>query len=353
MAHIWLRAEQRPNERRTPLTAAGATALVSAGHRVAVEDAPDRAVATATFRDAGARIVPAGAWPDAPPDAVILGLKELPDDGTPLVHTHVMFGHAYKDQPGAARLLGRFATGGGTLLDLEYLLDEGGRRLVAFGHWAGYAGAAVTLRVWADAKADRATASLGEARDPGTMAADAATALRGAPRPSVIVVGALGRVGGGARTLCDSLGVQVTAWDLAETAHGGPFPEILRHDVLLNCILAGPGAPILVGAEAGAEPRRLRAVGDIACDPDSAFTPIRVNDRTTDWNRPARRVAATPPLDVVAIDNLPALLPHAASVDFAGQLLPHLMTLDDPAARPWAGALARFRAHLARTEVPS
>ena len=31
-------------------------------------------------------------------------LKELPEDGTPLAHRHIMFGHAYKGQP-AGRVL--------------------------------------------------------------------------------------------------------------------------------------------------------------------------------------------------------------------------------------------------------
>jgi saccharopine dehydrogenase (NAD+, L-lysine-forming) len=60
-----------------------------------------------------------------------------------------MFGHAFKGQHAGKALLARFRAGGGTLYDLEYLVDEAGRRLAAFGYWAGYAGAAVTLKAWA------------------------------------------------------------------------------------------------------------------------------------------------------------------------------------------------------------
>ena len=84
-----------------------------------------------------------------PADAIIFGLKELPEDGTPLTHRHIMFGHAYKGQPAGRVLLKRFKAGGGTLYDLEYLVDEKGRRVAAFGYWAGYAGAAVSLKCWA------------------------------------------------------------------------------------------------------------------------------------------------------------------------------------------------------------
>ena len=51
---------------------------------------------------------------------------------------------------GSVRLR-RFRDGGGTLYDLEYLTDENGRRMAAFGYWAGYAGAAVSLKAWAAA----------------------------------------------------------------------------------------------------------------------------------------------------------------------------------------------------------
>jgi saccharopine dehydrogenase (NAD+, L-lysine-forming) len=87
-------------------------------------------------------------WPDAPKEAIIFGLKELPEDGTPLIHRHIMFGHAFKGQHSGKALLQRFQAGGGTLYDLEYLTDATGRRVAAFGYWAGYAGAAVSVIAW-------------------------------------------------------------------------------------------------------------------------------------------------------------------------------------------------------------
>ncbi|MGB0298523.1 MAG: saccharopine dehydrogenase, partial [Paracoccaceae bacterium] len=93
-------------------------------------------------------IVRENTWSDAPNDAIIFGLKELPEDGTPLIHRHIMFGHAFKGQHSSKALLQRFQAGGGTLYDLEYLTDATGRRVAAFGYWAGYAGAAVSVIAW-------------------------------------------------------------------------------------------------------------------------------------------------------------------------------------------------------------
>ncbi len=343
MTHFWLRAESRTDEARTPLLPEGAAALIAAGHRISVETAPRRLLADDGFRAAGCNIVAEGSWPQAPRDAVILGLKELPEAETPLVHRHVMFGHAYKGQPGAAALLRRFRDGGGALLDMEYLTDAEGRRVAAFGYWAGYAGAAVALLALAAARDARPMAPLSAWSDRAAMTDAVAVAL-GSARPRVLVIGALGRVGRGAADLCEAVGLQVTGWDQAETAGGGPFPEVLAHEVFLNCILARPGTPVFVAAGDGDRPRALRVIGDIACDPDNSFSPIKVNRRVTSWAAPARRVHATPPLDVVAIDNLPSLLPRESSEDFAGQLLPHLIDFDSDPDRVWARARGCFDA---------
>ena len=93
-------------------------------------------------------------------------------------------------------------------------------------------------------------------------------------------------------------------------------------------------------------PRSLRVIGDIACDPGSDFSPIKVYDQVTDWHNPALRVHATPPLDVTAIDNLPSLLPRESSEDFAAQLLPLLADLDQIDAGAWGRAQATFQTHM-------
>lgn len=153
-------------------------------------------------------------------------------------------------------------------------------------------------------------------------------------------------MGTGAADLLTEMGVPVTRWDMEETAHGGPFPQVLAHEIFINAILAQPGAPVFVPASAVNPGRALRVIGDVACDPTSDFSPIRVYDRTTTWDAPALRVADDPPLDVIAIDNLPSMLPRQASVDYAAQLLPVLRRLDRPDEGPWGRAAAIFREHL-------
>ena len=349
MTHLWLRAEQRANETRTGLTPEGAAALIGAGIKLTVEDSNSRVLPTAAYQQAGCEIAPAHSWPDAPRDAVIFGLKELPEDGTPLTHTHIMFGHAYKGQASGQTLLKRFKAGGGTLLDLEYLTDDTGRRVAAFGYWAGFAGAAVAVKC-------RIAQLRGEVCGPvqpypdaealkAALAEELAQVEAGADR--ALVIGALGRVGRGAADLCAAMGIPVTGWDMAETAHGGPFPEILDHAYFFNCILANADTPAFIRPDAPQADRALRVIGDIACDPDSAFNPVQVYDRATTWEAPALRVHDEPPLDVTAIDNLPSMLPLESSEDFASQLLDTLLALPKDDAPVWQRARDLYARHVA------
>jgi saccharopine dehydrogenase (NAD+, L-lysine-forming) len=341
MTHLWVRAESRDHEARVGIMPDGVAALIAQGIRVTVEDSHQRIIPIADYAATGAEIAAEGEWTNAPLDALIFGLKELPADGTPLRHTHIMFGHAYKGQADGRILLNRFKVGGGRLLDLEYLTDDTGRRVAAFGYWAGYAGAAVSLMCW---MAQQRGAAMGPVRAVPSQAAlldDLKTTMAqiDTPRPKALIIGALGRVGTGAADLCRDMGVGTTLWDMAETASGGPFPQILAHELFLNCILARPGTPVFVHASAKTANRRLSVIGDIACDPDSDFSPIKVYDRVTKWDAPALRIHDAPILDVTAIDNLPSLMPLESSADFAAQLLPYLGTPDSDV---WARASVLF-----------
>ena len=350
MTHLWVRAEQRDNEERVGLSPEGAAALIATGIVVTIEECPTRCTPIQGYKEAGCNIAPSNTWPTAPLDAIIFGLKELPEDGTPLKHKHIMFGHAYKGQPSGQRLLRRFVAGGGTLYDLEYLVDGTGCRVAAFGYWAGYAGAAVALKCWAAQQSGKRVGAMGTYPNSATLVADLQRDLVNvASIPSALVIGALGRVGTGASDLCAQLGVTTTKWDIPETASGGPFPEVLQHDIFFNCILAAPDTPVFVPKAAKTTPRQLTVIGDIACDPDSTFSPVKVYDRTTTWAQPTLRVHDNPPMDVTAIDNLPSMLPNESSQDYAAQLLPSLIELLDLETGVWGRAKNIYLEH---TKVP-
>jgi saccharopine dehydrogenase (NAD+, L-lysine forming) len=330
-----MRSETRQAECRAPIVPGDARKLTEHGFTVTVEESPHRAFPLADYVAAGCQTAPAGSWVDAAPDEYIVGLKELPDLPETLRHRHVYFGHAYKGQQGAAGLLRRFAAGGGALLDLESLVDDDGRRLAAFGFWAGYAGAALAVLY----RGGRLAVPLRPVTKDGLDAELRAT--RNGQPPRALVIGALGRCGHGARGALAAAGIEPTCWDIEETRQLDRA-ALLDQDILVNAVFTTHlTEPFLRPADLDGQARRLSLVSDVTCDVTSVCNALPIYDSVTSWQQPVRRLRSGPrPLDIIAIDNLPSLLPGEASTDFSAQLVPQLMTLGTAPA--WQRCLRAF-----------
>ena len=333
--HFWIRHESRATERRAPVVPADILRLLDEGFRVTVEDSPQRVVPTEDYHSAGAEIAEPGSWVDAPDDAVVLGIKELPEEPRELRHTHVYFAHAFKGQSDATETLGRFEAGGGRLFDIEYLLDDQARRVVAFGYWAGYVGAALGVLQLAG-RLESPLTHLAKAdldqrlRDAHDAVADAA----------ILVTGARGRSGRGARAALAVNHHEPTRWDRPETARLD-MDDLFRHDYLVNCVgIKTPQTPFVTPDDLDRE-RRMHLIADVTCDVTSDTNMLPVNTAITSWDDPVRRFDGTGgPLEVIAVDNLPSLLPLEASETFSADLTTQLLNftdVDEPTG-PWAAA---------------
>ena len=165
----------------------------------------------------GCKLVENNSWPSAPADIPIIGLKELPESTDPLPHTHIQFAHCYKQQGGWSKVLARFHRGQGTLYDLEFLTDDQGRRVAAFGYHAGFAGAAAGALAFAAEKTGTSLGQLEPYENEDAMVESVKKELGGSGKPlKVLVIGALGRCGRGAVDLFRKIGVEecVLAFDI-------------------------------------------------------------------------------------------------------------------------------------------
>ena len=350
---MWIRSESRGTERRAPVVPADVQLLVDAGFEVTVEESPQRVFAIEEYAAAGASIAAGGAWTEAPHDAYVLGIKELPDDPATLRHRHIYFAHAFKGQEDARRTLERFRRGGGRLLDIEYLTDTDGRRVVAFGFWAGYVGAALGVLHLAGTL----TAPLAPMAKHELDAALEQAGKAGADQLLALVTGAHGRSGHGAQRALMTAGVPATRWDRQETQDLHK-QALLGHDLLVNCVFTPtPTTPFVEEADLDRE-RRLRVLADVTCDVTGPTNMLPVNTEITTWQEPVRRLHdgtgdGTSPLDVIAVDNLPSLLPREASESFSADLTPHLLGLADEggASGPWRAAGRAFDQAVAELEA--
>lgn len=261
----------------------------------------------------------------------------------PLQHSHIQFGHCYKQQENWDKYLSLFARGGGTLYDIEFLTDSSGKRVAAFGYYAGYAGAAISLLAWSHQMVRPGTPlpSISSYPSESALVSSVKTALASAlPHHAaqnfrVLIIGALGRCGTGATDFCLAAGIQtslILKWDMAETARGGPFPKIAAADVFINCIYLGAPTPLFVTGESLSEPgRKLRVACDVSCDPNNPYNPVPIYSECRTFAKPTLPVEGSgdgPELTMVSIDHLPSLVAREASDAFSSLLLPSLKTLD-------------------------
>ena len=346
-AHIWLRDEDRATERRTALTPKNARILIDHDFAVTVERSDKRAFANEDYEAVGCRMAEARAWLDAPRDAVILGLKELAETPDRLPHRMIHFAHIYKDQAGWQKEMARFVDGEGLLYDIEFLVGDDGRRVAAFGYWAGWMGAALGAHRLLERRLGRDDISNGVSPfESQAVVIDKLKALAAevdGSLPTAIVIGAKGRSGTGACECLEAIGMSVTKWDMEETRILNR-QALLAHDLLVNCVLMfGPGLLLANKSHLSAHGSHVKVISDVSCDPYSDYNPLPIYSEPTSWSDPVIEVgrnAIGDGVEVTSIDNLPSLLPAQAAEEFSDQFIQSLLRFDE--GPEWVNAAARF-----------
>jgi saccharopine dehydrogenase (NAD+, L-lysine forming) len=332
-------------EQRTPLIPDHLKELAqTANIPFTVQSSSKRAYSDDAYREAGLSVAD-----DLKACPLIIGLKEVPVDVLEEGKTYVFFSHVIKGQPFNMPMLQRMLDLGCTIIDYERIVDDEGRRLIAFGNYAGLAGMIDTLWTLGQRleweSVDSPFGSLKQASQYAELAA-AKEAIRavgesirakGLPpeiAPLTVGIAGYGNVSKGAQEILDLLPtVDVTPADLLaghlpEKASNAVLKTVFREEdtvlplvegktfelqefydhpeqyraaferylphlsVLVNCIYWEPKYPRLVTTEAvrtlysDSQPP-LRVIGDISCDVKGG---IEVTSKATEPDDPVYRV---------------------------------------------------------------
>lgn len=138
------REDKNKWERRAPIAPRHVRELVKQGIRVQVQPCTRRVFTDLEYREVGAEV-----REDLSECSAIVAVKEVPPDLLLPGRTWCFFSHTIKAQPAGMPLLDAVLEKKVRLVDYECITEtgsKGGRRLVAFGAFAGYAGAIDFLR---------------------------------------------------------------------------------------------------------------------------------------------------------------------------------------------------------------
>ena len=299
---------------------------------------------------------------------ILMGIKEV--DKRTLIpgKTYLFFAHIGKKQPHNRELFQEIARKKIRLIDYEYLSDDKGVRLVAFGRYAGIVGAYNGLRA-RGIKTNRFKLKPAyQCRDLEEMWAGLRL-IELKPGLKILVTGK-GRAANGAMetlNICDLVQVSpeeylTREFDVPVVCQIGPehyvkhkkeipfnFNHFTKHpeeyksaflpftavtDILITGHYWDPGSPVFFTKEDMKSPDfKISVIADISCDikgpipstlrattiadPFYGYNPhLEVEEPS--FERPTN-------ITVMAVDNLPGELPRDASADFGGQLMAGIM----------------------------
>jgi alanine dehydrogenase len=306
---------------------------------------------------------------------ILIGVKEVPIDQLIPNKKYLFFSHTFKEQPYNRQLLKALLDKNIQLIDWEVIKDTKGRRLIAFGRYAGIVGCYNAFLAYGKKSGAYNLKPAHQCDDRADMEAQLVNVKL--PNNFKIVITGHGRVGGGAMEIIAKLNLkevdspeflvqdfnepvftQLAVDEYNAKADGSNFSKSEFYkdpssfvstfnqyasiaDMYIACHYWDSEAPFIFTREdAKAKDWNIQIVADISCDIDCAIAstlrpstiaePYYGYNPTTESEDDFMKEGV---IGVMAVDNLPCELPLDASVDFGEMFLEHVLeplTGNDP-----------------------
>ena len=359
-----IREGKSPIDRRVPLTPVQAKTVMNRfpGVEVVAERSEIRCYPDSEYEREGIKLV------DSLDDCdIILGVKEVPVDDLLTEKTYFFFSHTIKKQPYNRGLLQEILKKNITFIDYETLTDQTGKRIIAFGRWAGIVGAYNGIWTFGQRYNLFSTRRACTCFDLDDLWSELVKI--NLPPVKIVLTGG-GRVAKGAMEVLMRLGVrkvtprqfleqwfdvpvfvQLNARNYNRKKEGQAFsrkgfyqaPQMYEADfikyaaeadLLIASAFWDPKAPTLFDRkEILSDDFKITVVADITCDIEGSIPctkqPSTIEDPVYDYN-PSDDQVENPLSDeanitVMAVDNLPCELPRDASTDFGDVLVERVL----------------------------
>lgn len=356
-----LREEKFPRDSRVPLTPSQCKFLMERNPdiEIVVQPCQYRCFTNEEFTYQGIKLVE-----DVGDCDVLLGVKEVPASLFLSGKTYLFFSHVIKKQMHNRKMLKAVLEKKVRLVDYECLKDKKGKRIIAFGRWAGIVGAYHAIRMVGFRTSRFRLRQMIDCLN----FAEAQKELEKMDLPAwKFVLTGDGRVSEGAAFMLDVAGIkrvapynfcynefdesvytQLSSPDMfykegqekfdSANYHAHPqeykssfYPFTKAADVMINGIYWDKRMPAFFTKEQMKESDfRIKTIADITCDvaPDSSIPSTLYASSIADpyygYNARTGELMQTfqeSSIDIMAIDNLPNELPRDASEDFGNMLI--------------------------------
>ena len=225
-------------------------------------------------------------------------------------HKHIYFSHSFKNQQNSDIILKSFYKSSSIIYDFEYFLDDYGKRLLAFGFYAGIVGGVLGLIHYTHGLT---TLTPYENKDVLIKP------LKNYDMSSfkIAIIGPNGRCGLGVIDILNELSIPYTKFYRDSSKN-----NLKDFDIIYNCInLSGNLAEVWF--DSNTEFYKKIVIVDISCDYLSLNNPIKLYNKNTTFDEPVFKYNEF--VDIIAINNLPSLLPKESSDYFSAKFIELLL----------------------------
>lgn len=354
-----IKEEKYPPDARVVLTPAQCAHMIKKGVDLVVERSDIRCFRDEEYIEMGVPMTD-----DVSSCDILLGVKEVPVEKLIPDKTYFFFSHTIKKQAYNQKLLQEILRKNIRLIDYEVLTDAQGKRVIAFGVFAGIVGAHNALWTYGQRTGDFELMRMKDAYDYDQVKKSYVNIQW---PPIDIVLTGKGRVGTGAAQVLREMGIEEVSPQtyLNEKSDRARFVQIdynqyvvprpgsdkglndffdhpsefisdfyrfaTRSDLMINGIFWDNDAPpFFTKEQMRKEDFRIRVIADVTCDIapvssiPSTLRATTIDDPVFGYD-PVKEEEVAPfqdhVIDMMTIDNLPNELPRDASTSFGEQFM--------------------------------
>lgn len=304
--YLYIRNEENMNEHRTIIVPNDISELIKNNFIIYVQSSNTRIFKDEEYENAGA-IITSKFWYEFDSKFIILGIKQFSNLEKLKNNIHIYFSHSYKNQKYSNIILESFKKSNSTLYDLEYFLDDNNKRLVAFGYYAGIVGCYLGLLNFYN-KTNNINITELTYLDSYDVLIKNLENIINQKNIKIAIIGPTGRCGKGVETVLNDLKIKYDNF-YKETCKN----NLKNYDIVYNCILLNSYIEPWFTKDTVFE--KNITIVDISCDYSNIYNPIKIYNKLTDWKNPI--YSYNKYVDIIAIDNLPSLLPMESSIEFS------------------------------------